>query len=71
MSYSIKELSFGTCIMEHDEKKSCLFLKLVKGKKTIFHSTIRNFKASMLDMFLIRIKEQDILDMIKYEMTIL
>lgn len=71
MSYAIKELSFGTCIMEHDKIKSCLFLKLIKGSKTIFHSTIRNFNESMLEMFLIRIKEQDILDMIKYEMTIL
>jgi len=71
MSLTIKELSFGTCIMEHDNIKSCLFLILVKGKKTIFKSTIRNFKESMLEMFLIRIKEQDIVDMIKYEMIIL
>lgn len=71
MSYGIKELSFCTCILEHNKEKECIFLKLVNKGKTIFVSTITNIKESMFERFFTTLQESEIRDMINNQRTII
>mgnify|MGYP000526483845 CR=1 FL=1 len=71
MSEKVKEYSFCTAKLEHDKKKQCLHISLLKKGKVFFKSTIQNVQSSFAKVFLQKCTEEDIKDLVKNEMTIL
>lgn len=65
------EYSFGTCLIEHNKDKKCLYITLLKKGKVFFNSTILNVKASFFKLFHKKFTEEEIKDMVKNDMFIL